>query len=280
MVKKSQVSPAEIIRGLEKIVGRENVASSTVDLLAYTRDAGPMEGVLPLAVVKVGDYSECSRVLRLANELGFKVYVRGGGTSMNPARLWLVYLLYLLSSVVVFSWYDSTFIAAVHRISKDSAGNIVFTYDGAPIYPFTVAAAVLGVSATTYYIWRMVGGIRGILLGLLVGRAATLAVFEMYEFTFTGLGTIFYGWPSWGENYFAHMDWFLLKVSYIGTLTPWVKRKNLISAYVALLIAMLVFLAWVITGYRLPDSGDFVAYYLNSATRLLFALIPVVLVKK
>jgi len=80
-VKKSQQSPSEIVRQLEKIVGREYVASDTVDLLAYTRDASPMEGVVPMAVVKVGDSLECSRVLSLANELGFKVYVRGGGTS-------------------------------------------------------------------------------------------------------------------------------------------------------------------------------------------------------
>lgn len=81
MVKKSQSSPEEIVERLRRIVGKENVASDAVDLLAYTRDASPIQGVTPMAVVKVGDSSECSKVLRLANELGFKVYVRGGGTS-------------------------------------------------------------------------------------------------------------------------------------------------------------------------------------------------------
>lgn len=70
-----------IINELEKIVGKNNLTSSHVDLLSYTRDASPIEGVMPVAVVKVADAQECSRVLRLANQLGFKVYVRGGGTS-------------------------------------------------------------------------------------------------------------------------------------------------------------------------------------------------------
>jgi len=68
-------------RELARIVGDEFVTTNSVDLYAYLRDASPEEGVLPIAVVKPGSSDEVSEILRLANEVGFKVYVRGGGTS-------------------------------------------------------------------------------------------------------------------------------------------------------------------------------------------------------
>ncbi|MCS7134845.1 MAG: FAD-binding oxidoreductase [Candidatus Aenigmarchaeota archaeon] len=81
MTVKGEKRSEEIIKSLQKIVGRECVTSEVTDLYAYTRDASPVEGVLPLAVVKPATTIECSRILKLANELKFKVYVRGGGTS-------------------------------------------------------------------------------------------------------------------------------------------------------------------------------------------------------
>lgn len=66
---------------LAKIVGEEFVTINPVDLYAYVRDASPEEGVLPIAVVKPSSSEEVSNILRLANEIGFKVYLRGGGTS-------------------------------------------------------------------------------------------------------------------------------------------------------------------------------------------------------
>ncbi|MEM2703336.1 MAG: FAD-binding oxidoreductase [Candidatus Bathyarchaeia archaeon] len=74
-------SSEEIIKSLQKIVGKEYVTSETTDLYAYTRDASPIEGTLPMAVVKPATTIECSKILKLANELNLKVYVRGGGTS-------------------------------------------------------------------------------------------------------------------------------------------------------------------------------------------------------
>lgn len=71
----------EIIKSLQKIVGKEYVTSEITDLYAYIRDASPIEGVLPIVVVKPATTLECSKILKLANELKFKVYIRGGGTS-------------------------------------------------------------------------------------------------------------------------------------------------------------------------------------------------------
>ena len=71
----------EVGEELARIVGKECVTINLVDLYAYVRDASPEEGVLPVAVVKPGSTEEVSKILKLANEMGFKVYLRGGGTS-------------------------------------------------------------------------------------------------------------------------------------------------------------------------------------------------------
>ncbi|GBC68587.1 hypothetical protein HRbin01_00270 [archaeon HR01] len=100
----------------------------------------------------------------------------------NPSclKFWTIYGLYLFSSIVLFIWYDSAVISSLGGISRDSAGNIVLTHNGQPIYPFTFLAAIIGVLGTAYYVWRAVGGVKGVVLGLIVGRAATLAFFEIY----------------------------------------------------------------------------------------------------
>ena len=193
----------------------------------------------------------------------------------------MIYGLYLFSSIVLFSWYDSTVISSLVGISRDSAGNIVFTDNGQPIYPFTFLAAIIGVVGTAYYVWRTVGGVKGMVLGLVVGRAATLAFFEIYEFTFTGLGEAFYGWSAWTANYLnTTILWFLLKASYLGVLIPWMKRKNSRITLITLLCSVVVFLIWVSFGLKLPESGDTISYCLNASTRILFAMLPVVIVKR
>ncbi|MEM0481615.1 MAG: hypothetical protein QXM16_01845 [Nitrososphaerota archaeon] len=200
--------------------------------------------------------------------------------NLDSPKIWAVYGLYLFGSIVLFSWYDLVAITSVGRISRDGAGNIVFSYDGSPIYPFTLAAAMLGVLGTAHYVWRAVGGIKGLALGLVVGRAATLAVFEIYEFTFTGLGETFYGWSSWTINYSDKIPWFLFKASYLGVLSPWMRRKNLRITLVTLLCSVIAFLIWVVAGYKLPESGDAISYVLNAATRILFSMLPVVIIRR
>ncbi len=210
----------------------------------------------------------------------FSVFKKELASNIESPKFWAIYLLYLFSSIVLFSWYDLVAIFALGRVSRDGVGNIVFAYEGSPIYPFTLAAAIIGVLGTAYYVWRAVGGLKGLVLGLAVGRAATLAVFEIYEFTFTGLGEAFYGWSAWTINYSGAIPWFLLKASYLGVLTPWLRRNNLKITSITLLCSVVAFLVWVAAGYKLPESGDPISYSLNACTRILFSMIPVVIVRR
>ncbi|GBC68588.1 hypothetical protein HRbin01_00271 [archaeon HR01] len=74
--------------------------------------------------------------------------------------------------------------------------------------------------------------------------------------------------------------WFLLKASYLGVLIPWMKRKNSKITLITLLCSVVAFLIWASSGLKLPESGDPISYGLNASTRILFAMLPVVIVKR
>ncbi len=197
---------------------------------------------------------------------------------MLRGRYLAVYLLYLTSSIPVLGWYERVAFSALLNPSRDSAGNLVFAADGVVVYPFTVLAAVVGVAGTAYRVYIRVGGVGGLLLGLAVGRTATLAMFEAYELTFTGLGAVFHGWDTLQKHYAPNLEWTLLKLSYIGVLTPWLTGDSGKKAAATLTAAAAAFTLWLATGYNLPETGSPTAYTLNAATRILYASTPVLMV--
>jgi hypothetical protein len=66
-------------------------------------------------------------------------------TDISMRGLWLIYISYLMGSIVLFGWYDRTTVKALLNPTRDRAGNMVFVADGVAVYPFTVAAALVGV---------------------------------------------------------------------------------------------------------------------------------------
>ena len=162
--------------------------------------------------------------------------------------------------------------------SRDAAGNLVFEGEGQKIYPFTVASAVLGVTLTGVTIWRLSGGLAGLLIAFLVARASTLAIFELYELTFTGVGSLFLGWRAFEEHIAPNAGWLAVKIGYLSVLAPWVRGRNTLRVVAAVIAALTFFAIWVATGYKLPESGDPIAYLLNAITRLVYPIIPFLLV--
>jgi hypothetical protein len=67
-------------------------------------------------------------------------------------------------------------------------------------------AVLVGVAGTAYRVFRCAGGFGGLLLGLAAGRAATLAMIEAYELTFTGLGAAFHGWDAFEKHYLPQLE--------------------------------------------------------------------------
>ncbi len=71
---------------LAEIVGSENVSSSAVDCLAYSRDMS-IHGGTPQAIVFPNSTEQVSRILALANEEKVPVVARGTGSSVTGAAL-------------------------------------------------------------------------------------------------------------------------------------------------------------------------------------------------
>jgi cadmium resistance protein CadD (predicted permease) len=196
-------------------------------------------------------------------------------TTTSNRRLWIVYYAYLLSSIPVFSWYDRTVLRAVLNPSSDTAGNIVFSSNSTGIYPFTIASAALSAIITVVIIWRRVRGVLGLLTGVLVARASIGATMELYELTFVSVGYLFHGWRTLEEHFLPNIDWTLLKLGYISTLVPWIRRESVKTLLVLAIATLLVFFVWAVSGYELPSSGEVVSYALNAVTRFLVSLMPV-----
>ena len=75
-----------VMKELQEIVGKENVATEKQDRVCYSYDATQME-FLPDAVVFSGTTDEISRVLRLANREHIPVFPRGAGSGFSGGSL-------------------------------------------------------------------------------------------------------------------------------------------------------------------------------------------------
>lgn len=75
---------SKVLNRLREIVGEGYVLTSPEDLVCYSYDASqPTLDQLPGAVVIPGSVEEVVAILRLANEMGFKVVPRGSGTNLS-----------------------------------------------------------------------------------------------------------------------------------------------------------------------------------------------------
>lgn len=75
-----------VIKALQEIVGKENVATEKQDRICYSYDATQME-FLPDTVVFPGTTDEISRVLTLANREAVPVFPRGAGSGFSGGSL-------------------------------------------------------------------------------------------------------------------------------------------------------------------------------------------------
>lgn len=70
------------IEKLKEIVGKENFTDNPSAVLSYARDASPIKGVLPTAIVRPGSVEEVQKIVMWANMTKTPIYPRSGGTSL------------------------------------------------------------------------------------------------------------------------------------------------------------------------------------------------------
>lgn len=74
------------IEELKELVGSEKVLESPPALLTYARDASPIKGSVPIAVVKPGSIEEVQEVVKWANRTKTPLYPRSSPASGERFR--------------------------------------------------------------------------------------------------------------------------------------------------------------------------------------------------
>jgi len=76
-----------LIQDFQKILGREQVFVSEADRLTYAYDAAVLEPVVPALVVRPTSTEDLGRVVRLCNDHGLPLTVRGAGTNLSGGTI-------------------------------------------------------------------------------------------------------------------------------------------------------------------------------------------------
>jgi glycolate oxidase len=81
------VGKASLNREFERIVGPGNVMTEPADLLTYSYDAAVLEQSMPGVVVRPTTVEALGRVVRLCNDQGLPLTVRGAGTNLSGGTI-------------------------------------------------------------------------------------------------------------------------------------------------------------------------------------------------
>ncbi|MEM4416602.1 MAG: hypothetical protein QXD32_00925 [Nitrososphaerota archaeon] len=190
---------------------------------------------------------------------------------MNAKTFPLVFMAWLIASIPSLAWYDLRAYEALLHISHDRAGNIVFQSGSTVIYPFTYAAALISLVGVAYYLVRSERRVLAVPVAILVARASTIGMMNLYEQVFTGVGSAIWQENVWLRYYGSDFITFMWGVSgmlWVITVAPWVRRANLVPVVLVMLGYVLGMVAWILTGYQPPDMNR-TSYLLNTVTRLL-----------
>lgn len=208
------------------------------------------------------------------------------GFRKNQKTFAVIYGAWLFASVVALSWFDGTLVTALLRFGTDPSGALVFETvnpngDIIHIYPFTLAAASFSLIGVTYYVFKTERTWWAIPVGLLVARAATLGMINLYEQIFIGLGQIVWKVDVWSKYYggdLFNVMWTMLSVLWNITTLPWWRRRNAKPAAICFGLFLAVMVVWFLIGYPPVESGNYAAYALNATSRLLSQTTQVILV--
>lgn len=153
------------IDALKKIVGEDNVMTSTEDLFSYSYDATPGHAHMPDAVVTPANTNEVSEIMKLANANKIPVYPRGSGTNLSagcvPTKGGIVLLMTRFNKIVEIDLENLVAIVEPGVIVADlntavGASGLIYPPD-----PGTVATATLGGTVS-----ENAGGLRGLKYGV------------------------------------------------------------------------------------------------------------------
>ncbi len=165
-----------LIHELQQIVGREQVMVSEADRLTYAYDAAVLEPVLPALVVRPRSPEDLGRVVRLCNDHGLPLTVRGAGTNLSggtiPHAGGVVVLTNALNQILEINEADQYAVVQPGVVTAKLAAAVEAKGLFYPPDPGSMAVSTLGGNVA-----ENAGGLRGLKYGVTLDYVMGLEFF-------------------------------------------------------------------------------------------------------
>lgn len=152
-------------RDFEALVGQENVMESESDLFSYAYDAAVLDPVLPGLVVRPESREALGRVVKLCNDNGLPLTVRGSGTNLSggtiPSKGGVVVLTNALNKILEINEADLYAVVEPGVITAKFAAEVAARGLFYPPDPGSQAVSTLGGNVA-----ENAGGLRGLKYGV------------------------------------------------------------------------------------------------------------------
>ena len=165
-----------LIQELQQILGREQVMVSEADRLTYAYDAAVLEPVLPALVVRPRSPEDLGRVVRLCNDHGLPLTVRGAGTNLSggtiPHTGGVVVLTNALNQILEINEADQYAVVQPGVVTAKLARRWRPRASSYPPDPGSMAVSTLGGNVA-----ENAGGLRGLKYGVTLDYVMGLEFF-------------------------------------------------------------------------------------------------------
>lgn len=152
-------------KDFEALVGKENVMESESDRFSYAYDAAVLEPVLPGLVVRPESREALGRVVKLCNDNGLPLTVRGSGTNLSggtiPSKGGVVVLTNALNKILEINEADLYAVVEPGVITAKFAAEVAARGLFYPPDPGSQAVSTLGGNVA-----ENAGGLRGLKYGV------------------------------------------------------------------------------------------------------------------
>ncbi|MHC1724901.1 MAG: FAD-binding oxidoreductase [Syntrophobacteraceae bacterium] len=155
----------ELVQEFGKILGKDNVFQDEADRLAYSYDAAVLKASLPSIILRPTSSEELSKAIRLCNENGLPLTVRGSGTNLSggtiPTQGGVVILTTALNKILEINEEDLYAVVEPGVITAKFAAAVEAKGLFYPPDPGSQAVSTLGGNVA-----ENAGGLRGLRYGV------------------------------------------------------------------------------------------------------------------
>ncbi len=154
-----------LLKEFQALVGKENVMESEADKFSYAYDAAVLDPVVPGLVVRPESREALGKVVKLCNENGLPITVRGSGTNLSggtiPSKGGVVILTNALNKILEINEADLYAIVEPGVITAKFAAEVASKGLFYPPDPGSQAVSTLGGNVA-----ENAGGLRGLKYGV------------------------------------------------------------------------------------------------------------------